>query len=493
MAMTEVDEVFSSLGPMSSERFVLSAVLDATSGQDELVFASLLAGPSAMSRLSWNDWSIHEGGRPPALASPSPATFLSTNQKVTLLRVSLTQRQARAWLDGAITGIIPPIANLPTVQAKLGSTRTAVLARPGNDNPASGFVGATERPARGFLYPIATVSPTLPDWTTVSSGPAVMTGPLLGIDLQTPSFVPRSPTQPGVFVGRLSRRAWISGITYDQANQFLNLSIRAEDADPYELEIEVREYVNGDLADTRRVRLADVPIPSRARHRLGIRLPTLGGTIERTASLYGRGGELLDEHSKFSIVFAVTTSASFNGSPPIISTIGSLPPVPTVAQALVDLRRVEQSYEQWFAQGARRRIISGIDATALLGRRLRRADGELLVIDSYFGVPPKGTASSNDWNLLKNVKVPTRVLTGKDALPPASPLPLMSAKKWTNIPIPFHDRFYLWRSAGLHVGTSPNSLGGTRAFRIDELTPAELKLLKELFERWWKDCRTAPV
>ena len=59
-----------------------------------------------------------------------------------------------------------------------------------------------------------------------------------------------------------------------------------------------------------------------------------------------------------------------------------------------------------------------------------------------------------------------------------------------NLSIPFHDRFYIWGSAGLNVGTSPSGLKGLRAFRIDELTLAEIKAVRELFAKWWVDPQT---
>lgn len=196
-------------------------------------------------------------------------------------------------------------------------------------------------------------------------------------------------------------------------------------------------------------------------------------------SLYGRGGELLDELVRFHILERINLSFEPGGAGEHSTTIGEKRPAPNALERLGDLKRVEQAYEWWLAKGAKRRIISGLDATNLLRRRLRRALGELLILDPYFGKDP------SDWDLLKNVNVPVKVLTGRDAKSPPAHLSNVTARKWTRVPIPFHDRFYVWGSAGLHVGTSPSGLKGLRAFRIDELSIAEVRAVQEAFARWW--------
>jgi hypothetical protein len=276
-------------------------------------------------------------------------------------------------------------------------------------------------------------------------------------------------------------------VRYSRDAELLDVWLRFEDADPYELEIDVRETVAGDLADFRRVRLADVPIPAKARRRLTVRLPTLGREIQRSLSLHGRGGELLDERIGFRFIEEVKISLAVNGAPSETIRVGDDRPPPAALERLEGLERVEEAYSWWFLEGARRRVIKGVDATGILRRRLRRAQRELLVIDSYFGNDPM------DWDLLRNLKVPVRVLTGWKASAPQSALANVTARKWTESPIPFHDRFYLWDNAGINVGTSPNGLVGDRVFRIDELSAAELGVLRTAFEAWWADSRTVAL
>ena len=130
----------------------------------------------------------------------------------------------------------------------------------------------------------------------------------------------------------------------------------------------------------------------------------------------------------------------------------------------------------------KRRIFSHIDATALLRRRLLRADKELLILDSYFGSEP------SNWDLVRGINVPVRVLTGHKAKAPSTPLANVWARSWPPTrKIPFHDRFYIWDSAGLNVGASASGLNGQRAFRIDELNLAEINMLRDAFARWWNE------
>lgn len=483
----DVPELLARLAPLPAERAVLSALLVPVEGQLAVAQASLLIGPAAMSRLSWSDWVRHESGRDLGLApAGAAAAFAIKRKNFTLARAGLTVRQARTWIQGSLAGFAPKVGPVPEAVAALTATRAPALARPGNATPASGFVDRTERPARGFLFPAAVAVTPVPASLTVD-GQFLRSEQLIGIDIPTTEPRIGNPASPGVFFGRLTRRAWISRVTYNQQDELLDIWLRLEQADLYELELEIREYVDDDLADCRRVRLAEIPIPARARRRLSVRARTLGRRVQRTVSLYGRGGELLDELVRFGTVERIGLSIAIDGAPAYTTTIGDKRPAPRVVERLADLQRVEESYEWWFTQGAKRRLIAGIDAAALLHRRLKRAEGELLIIDAYFG------SQATDWDLLSGITVPTRILTGWAAKPPPTPFANVSARKWMNAPIPFHDRFYFWNSAGLSVGTSPNGLSGDRVFRIDELSLAELKALHDAFAKWWADQRTQPL
>lgn len=439
-----------------------------------------------MSRLSWSDWVRHERGADLGLAAVGMAARFALKRPTYLLgRESLTVRQGQAWLAGALAGTAPVVGALPAAAASLAPTRAPALARAGNTQPAAGYVLKTERPATGFRF-VTDASVVVPETLTVSSQ-LVRPANLVGIDLPTGKSRIGEPAPAGVFLGRLSRRAWISGVRYEPKEELFFVNLRLERADPYELELEVREYVDGDLADLRRLRLADIRLPAAVKKRLTVRLPTLGRHLTRTINLYGRGGELLDERVGFNIVESVHFAIAVNGSPGPTITVGEKRTAPLASERLADVARVEQQYEWWLDNGARRRLINGVDASKLLARRLRRASGELLIIDPYFGVNP------TDWDLLKSLTLPVRILTGSWAKPAAQPLANIQARKWTKGPPPYHDRFYVWGGGGLNVGASPGGLNGHRAFRIDELSEAEMRAIRTVFADWWGDAAAKPL
>ncbi|HEX2015322.1 MAG TPA: hypothetical protein VGN69_01415 [Solirubrobacteraceae bacterium] len=489
-----LDELSSRFEPLKSERVVLSAF--AVDGEEgwSLTHASLLVGPPAMARSSWGDWERRELAVDLGLAPKGLAADLALRDGTLLaVRQSMTMRAAVEWLRRTISDdFTPAVGNLPRAAIALDEPRAPVLARPGNDTPASGFVLSTVRPVTSFLFgAVAAPAAVAPDAWEVE-GDTVRLARLLGIDV--PTDLQRTlgkPAAPGVLIGRVSRRAWIARVMYEHEEELLHVWLRLESArvDPHALELEIREYIDGDLADCRRLRLADVPLPARIRGRLGIKLPTLGRGIERTLSLYDRDGELLDQQVGFNFVESIHFSLTVNGSQGPEFTAGDGRPPAAVRERLNDLQRVENSYRSWLGRGARRRVISGRDATGHLRARLARARKELLVMDPYFG------ADHTDWSVLDRVSVPVRILTGWKAQRPPSPRPGVQARKWTakKDPIPYHDRFYLWEESGLHVGTSPSGLTGNRAFRIDELAAPEVRVLKACFAEWWTDSRVAPL
>jgi hypothetical protein len=256
--------------------------------------------------------------------------------------------------------------------------------------------------------------------------------------------------------------------------------------DPFELELELQEHVDGELVDSRRIRFADIGLPARVRGRLGLMLPTLGRGLQRTITLYHRDGEVLDRIAGLRLVERMEMSFTVNGSTMPTMVIGDKRPPPTVEERLSDLRRVEEQYAWWFSRGTRRRLVSGPDAARYVKRRIRQARDELLIIDPYFGQEP------NDWKLCDETRVPVRILTGRDAKRvPAAYRAHVRARAWTRGAPPWHDRFYLWgKQSGINVGASANGLAGNRLFRIDELSGAEVGALRLNFERWWRSRST---
>jgi hypothetical protein len=173
-----------------------------------------------------------------------------------------------------------------------------------------------------------------------------------------------------------------------------------------------------------------------------------------------------------SIGEGVTTSAVGHSEPPQL--------LDRVDRA----RLVEGQYQQLVADAMPGRVVmTRADAEDRLEGALNAANGEVLVLDPYFG------SDLTDWALL-SAPSSARVLTGSQA---KGPLPAhVSARKWTKGAPPWHDRLYIWDGGGLNVGTSPKGFG-KRAFRIDVVSAAEAATWRSLFEAWWADPNAQPL
>lgn len=486
-----IEQLFVRLAPLPAERVTLSALLVRQGSTWVLTHASLLIGPAAMGSLGWGDWGRREGDNEVLLApSGLPPTFAIQSGDFLAVRDCVTVTASRRWLASiAVTGLAPPLGALPSAVVALKPPRAPVLARPGNETPASDFVTSTVRPVTGFLFRADALSgaDAPEEWSI--GGHSVALRRIVGIDAPTDLQRGELTASPGLLLGRVSRRAWISRLAYRREEEQLHVSLRMERAraDPYEIEVEIREYVEDDLADSRRLRLADIPLPANLRGRLTLRLPTLGRGLKRTVTLYHRDGELLDARTDVRLVESVHMTPTINGRRLKTTVIGERRPPAMADERMDDLDRVEAQYDWWLSRGVRRRIVSGWGIRDHLARRLRDARETLYIIDSYFGVDP------SDYDILRGVAIPVRILTGIRALPPPPALGNVLARGWKPTkqnPIPWHDRFYLWgEDSGINVGTSPNGLAGRRLFRVDELSGAEARALRSSFALWWTDAR----
>lgn len=488
--------MFDRLRPEPSERIVSSAVFVApTVGAPILSHASLLLGPPAMGKHSWDSWAARELA--PIFAKvpqPELPRFAISDGGFLAVRETMTVRQARDWLRFALdTGQTASLGFLPHAVVRVGPPKAPALARPGNVTPASAFVAKTVRPVFGFLFRATEEGPTaIPErWAVDPSQPRKPLLDLVGIDVvDADARIRGAPAPPGIFLGRISRKAWLARVEYKRDIRQIHVWIRLESVrvDPYALELEVREYVDNDLADSRRLRLADVRLPARVRGRLFVHLPTLGRQLQRTIRLLHRDGELLDERVGFNFIERMEVGMGFGeGAPPTAVRVGDWDESPSLPERLGNLDWIDDEYRKWLERGARRRIVTGSDYSSVLRSRLARARRELLVIDSYFGKEP------SDWSMLDAVGIPIRVLTGWQATPPPIARAGVEARIWTTPPIPFHDRFYLWSGGGFNIGTSPGGLTGRRLFRIDELSRPEVDVLRTQFNAWWRDPQTAPL
>jgi hypothetical protein len=162
-------------------------------------------------------------------------------------------------------------------------------------------------------------------------------------------------------------------------------------------------------------------------------------------------------------------------APPVV--VGELRPPPVLAERMETAAGVAESFARLQRGAAERRILrSTDDGRSRLMSQLRRARGELMVFDPYFG------QLDSDWDLLAEINLPTRVITtktnGEDApLPPHVRARLAPRKS-------LHDRLYLWRSGGLVLGGSLSTLGHAPVY-LARLRPADASAWAEHFEKVW--------
>jgi hypothetical protein len=460
--------VITELQPRPSERFVLSYLAHA----DELHYAALVLGPARMSSLSWPDWQRHHDLVVHLDHGGVPAAFSVAHEGWTAARTSLTQRVAQDWLSGILAGQAAAVGGAPGCSATVGDLQPLLLARQHNRSRGSQLVEMAARPVGGVFAPISAEPLPAPlEWPIGTRPHWLLT--VLGVDTRAepvPSGRFISFPDPTLVVARLSRRAWIGRVRF-RPEEGLQVEIRREPAaypDFHGLVVELTEGDAGELFDARRLALSDVRLPSRAKTRLWLRLPTLGRGIERSLRLYDRAGELLDFRDPFNFVESVDISLNVEGSPTTSNVVvGDRRGRPQLPERLQALRDAEAAWERWRSTGLRYRVVRDRRAMrAHLRRRLRRARSEILVIDPYFGKDP------DDWSMVDDLGAGVRVLTGSASARPPGAAPAVAARKWSTSPPPYHDRIWILDGrSGVSAGASVNGLQGQRAYRVAERPP----------------------
>jgi hypothetical protein len=231
----------------------------------------------------------------------------------------------------------------------------------------------------------------------------------LGIDVPTEPSDQRlePPATPGLLVGRVSRRAWINSVRYDaDAERFIvGIWLEPRHADIHGLVLDVREYVDEELALSAQTPLSAVHIPSRARGRIWIGLPTLGRGLERVVALYDRDGTLLDLYERFRFIESIHTTLQANGSKTTFVTGQRRPPA-AITERFEAFERVERGYRDLLQSGMRRRVVeTRRAAVGYLRQRLERVREEVLILHPYFGKDP------SDWQILE-LRVQARHIEG---------------------------------------------------------------------------------
>lgn len=488
-----MDDLVALLQPEAGERVVISGLCVQTDGKQRLACGSLLLGPPAMARVSWPAWrrSVgHDFWAEPTTRAPS--LFSIVGDGWTAFRTTATLERGRAWLGQLVRGEAAAVGNLPRLSARLSLPEAPLLVNGANDTPASRLVFGAGLPVRGFFLRTEAVdlSGVAEDW--VLGGGLVRSAGLaaLGVSGLSPEAGAEGAAL-GLLVGRVQRAAWLLGHRVTDGGELfvLDLGLDPRRVEVEELEVEVREYLGGELVLSRRTRLSELRIPASVRTRLSVALPTMGRGVEREIALFDGDGVLLDHTTRFFLIERVGVSMA--GGP--LVRIGDWSE-PALADRLGAFASIAERHRQMLRAGLPARVVFG-DARATfrwLRRRLARARREVLIMDPYFGGHPA------DWNLLAGLGVPIRVLSGSKAMaPPAGVLVTnLQGRRWRKAGNkgpnpPFHDRLYLWGSRGLSVGTSPSGFG-TRAFRVDELGSVEADAWRQHFETWWSDPRFEP-
>jgi hypothetical protein len=523
-SLPSVSSLVESLAPEVTEACVVSfaGVIGADSTAASLAYASVLFAPAEVATLSWLEWHARTDRMRSGTLSQWQAydidlsawvSFVHREGSVLFARGSFTPgdiESVTTWLDELLSGLPVEIPQHEDhlVTAQISSPDGRVRALPHLASPASSLVLATGRPVDGYRFPLEIPLTSLPAPETAAwhagdqmlfHAPSHLLGlpvsdpPLLGI----PSDV-EGGVKPGLFVGRMERRAWLT-------------QIRAQaDPDPFlvaigfdptrimlsDIEVDLEEYAHGDLIEARRLRLEDLNLPATASPPgsasvvvATVALPTLGSGLQRQVRVYDRDGLLLDGSDRVWMAEQVITTLTVNDAAPITISVGEAAIV-EFEERIERAASTDRAYADLLEQGLSGRIIEQTSTgQQRLAELLSQAREHLDVLDPFFGW------DSADWTVLVGVTLPIRILTQPRnrnhplRQPPPTIQSQVSARGWARSKPPWHDRIYLWNRGGCSVGTSPSGLG-KRLARIDPIGAAEAAGWQALFNQWWSDSAT---
>ncbi len=487
------------------ERAVISLVAaESGAAQWQLRFGSVLIGPEAMSRLTWEEWArVDRRSERTAdlsmygvrLKDWREFDFVQEGWRYT--RFSCPPAEAADLVAGALAHGRLEIPAGPPVLVNLVRADAFLQLFPKVGTGTSLLAAQAHRPLIGWFHP--RVEEAAPQVAEVPTEVCVEPG-RHGFDLALlllglcPKSIWGLAATPGLLVGRLRREAWITdarGARPDQRTFDVSLRLDPTQISLWELELDLEEMNDsGELMNARRLRLADIELPEHGADSVTVRMPTIGRRVTRRLRLYDSGGRLLDAAERVVLVEAVHLSVGPFDAAPSVSVLGD-DTSPSLVRRLADLDRSEQEYVELLRAGATDRVVSDqASGRAGIAKRLAAARGELLVFDPYFG------NNGDDWDLLRSVAGPIRVLTSStvSTRPPSHLASKVLVRGWraSKGKPPFHDRGYLWDGGGISVGTSPNGLG-QRLSVVDMVEPAVVAVLQRSFEIWWADSRAAPL
>jgi hypothetical protein len=183
---------------------------------------------------------------------------------------------------------LPGANEFPEFMAPLSAPNSVIRIFPGTDNSASNFLASSVRPAQGTIWrsderPELRI-PLLLEHEGVNYGPDTQC--LLGLHVPTDGSVLAAPP-PGIFVGRLERRAWLGRMQGD-GPQFQALIVvigwSPSRFDLADLVVDLEQFIGGDLVNQLRMPLEDTDISARFGHPIAsdatyITIPRTNGAI----------------------------------------------------------------------------------------------------------------------------------------------------------------------------------------------------------------------
>lgn len=494
-----------------------------TEGLD-LVFASVLFACSDVAQASWPEWSAEQRASMATLLAmweqagvdvSAWSSFVEERNGWVFGRRVLGSDDVVSWLTSLLTDGGAEIPDGPLVSAQTRAATGLIRTFEHSTSPASLLTSAAHRPTTGYFFTIVTDitaadGPTTWDvdgYPLPSPGLWVLGLPLAEPPLHSKPFDPDAVPVPGLYVGRLERRAWIADLRAEPGSDLFRIGLGFDERriSLAELEIDLEEFADGELIAARRLRLGDIalpPGPLALGEQIVVGMPSVGPRLHRQVRLYDRDGVLLDTSDRAPTIEKIEFVATVDdGAEAVAGAVGGAPAVSLLERlALAD--GAEAAYVKLLEDGLAGRVID--DPTTgmpLLAGMLQEAQADLSVLDPYFGW------SVGDWQVLAHAAGSVRVLTGhghmkkngtidqRVTVPPAGTAPgsaSFEVRSWRSGTPPWHDRVYLWPGGGLSVGTSPSGLG-KRVARIDRMTAIEAAGWQNLFNTWWAGGDVAPV
>ena len=479
----------------ADERVVVSVIADPEPGGHgwRLRHATCLVVPAACAQTSWRAWAAYQTDEPARGAAKAelPATFRIDGAGWLLAREVPELEDARSWLAQVFSVeagsggdvVIPELGSIPTLRAHLTAPSTVVRAMLLGPGGCGNLLSGAVRPAAGAIWRGARQAFAVELPRHLDVGESFTSWPshdLAGIHVTPAGVAEDLQTPEGLFVGRMERRAWLVDQRGTRAgdHKLARLGWDAAQVDASGLVLQVEEFDDdGELVLSQRVACADLNLPVASSTPVEVRLPTLGPKLRHGLSLYAADGGLLDRIDPGPFAETVSLSLSFGDSEPLEVTSGTPLTVPALEERLGRARAASEEFTTVRRSGADARILDHATRPARLRALLERARGELLVADPYFG------QEETDWELLRDLEVPVRVLTCKIAGAPA-PIPAgVQARirpKGTKV---IHDRAYIWSDGGFMLGGSPSvrpDIG------VMPLSPAEAAVRTTTFEALWQ-------